>query len=165
MAIMAVFLAFIIPAHSSGWQVGVDLRSADSFFYPSLRIDTEISYRFSEVRVTVPLRYFHSFSHELDFAETGLLVSVYPFSGYGFYAGVSLLRAGYAWGLEAPSDPLLLFSEAMVGWTFTFPYFFIEPRITVTDAFSSERGRLDTLREAVPQYSTIRISLIAGCAF
>ena len=155
-------IAFVIIAvssiHASEWQVGVDLRCIDSFFYPAVRVDGEFSYRFSEVRVTIPLRYSHSNTHELDFAETGLIVSVYPFDGLGFCLG-------YAWGLEAPADPLLLFSEAMVGWTFSFPYFFIEPRITVTDVFSSEKGRLDIIREAIPQYSTIRISLIAGCAF
>ncbi len=163
--VIAIVIFAVSSMHASEWQIGIDLRCIDSFFYPSMRIDGEFSYRFSEVRVTVPLRYAHSNTHELDFVETGLIVSVYPFDGLGFYAGVSLLRAGYAWGLEAPSNPLILFSEALVGWTFSFPYFFIEPRITVTDVFSSEKGRLDVLREAIPQYSMLRISLIAGCAF
>lgn len=164
---MVVVIAMLAASalHPSGWQAGIDLRSLDSFFYPSVRVDGEFSYRFSEVRVTIPLRYTHSNTHELDFAETGLIVSVYPFDGLGFYAGVSMLRIGYAWGLEAPADPLILFSEAMIGWTFEFPYFFVEPRISVTDIFSSEKGRLDAIREAVPQYSPIRISLIVGCAF
>ena len=104
-------------------------------------------------------------SHELDFIETGLAVSVYPFEGYGFFASVSLLRAGYFWGLEAPEDPLLLFSEASVGWTFDLPHFFIEPRISITDAFSSEEGRLSVLSQAVPQYSRFRISLMTGFTF
>ena len=163
--VLVLALAAACSVSASSWQVGVDLRCLDSFFYPSVRFDGEFSYRFSEVRVTVPLRYAHSMSHELDFVESGVYVSVYPFEGYGFYAGVSLLRAGYMWGLEAPDNPFLLFSEAMVGWTFSFPYFFIEPRITVTDVFSSEKGRLDVLSEAIPQYSLLRISLITGCSF
>ena len=163
--VIAIAMLAMSSIHAYQWRVGVDLRCVDSFFYPSVRLDGEFSYRFSEVRVTVPLRYAHSNTHELDFAETGLIVSVYPFDGLGFYAGVSLLRLGYAWGLEAPSDPLILFSEAMIGWTFSFPWFFIEPRISITDAFSSEKGRLGAIREAIPQYSAVRISLIAGCAF
>ena len=165
LVVLSIVMIAAYQVSASAFQIGFDLRCLDSFFYPAVRIDGEFSYRFSEVRVSIPLRYSHSNTHELDFAETGLIVSVYPFDGLGFYAGVSLLRLGYAWGLEAPADPLLLFSEAMVGWTFSFPYFFIEPRITVTDVFSSEKGRLDIIREAIPQYSTIRISLIAGCAF
>ena len=31
--------------------------------------------------------------------------------------------------------------------------------------FSSEKGRLDVLSEAIPQYSLLRISLITGCSF
>ncbi len=162
---LSIAILSLSSIYASKWQVGIDLRSIDSFFYPSIRVDAEVSYRYDEIRVTLPVRFSHSKSYELDFAETGLIVSVYPFDSLGFYAGVSLLRVGYAWGLEAPSDPLILFSEAMIGWTFEFPYFFIEPRITITDVFSSEEGRLDDIREAIPQYSMLRVSLIAGCAF
>ena len=165
--LVALFFIMIAACQvsASAFRVGIDLRCLDSLFYPAVRVDGEFSYRFSEVRVSIPLRYSHSMSHELDFIETGLAVSVYPFEGYGFFASVSLLRVGYFWGLEAPEDPLLLFSEASVGWTFDFPYFFIEPRISITDVFSSEQGRLSVLSEAVPQYSRFRISLMTGCTF
>ena len=165
LVVLSIVMIAAYQVSASAFQIGFDLRCLDSFFYPAVRIDGEFSYRFSEVRVSIPLRYSHSMSHELDFIETGLSVSVYPFDGYGFFASVSLLRVGYSWGLEAPEDPLLLFSEAAVGWTFEFPYFFIEPRISVTDAFSSEQGRLAIISEAVPQYSRFRISLITGCTF
>lgn len=155
----------IHSASASSWQIGTDLRCVDSAFMGALRLDLEASYRFGRVRLTLPLRYSHSFSHELDFAETGLLVSVYPFDGYGFYAGVSLVRLGVFWGLEAPDERFMFFSEAIVGWTFEFPYFYIEPRFSMTDIFSSESGRMDVLSGAVPQYSQFRISLIAGTAF
>ena len=100
--------------------------------------------------------------YDLDFLEAGLAVSVYPFEGLGFYAGVSLLRFGVFWGIEAPDDNLIFFSEAMIGWTIEFPYFYLEPRISFTDVFSSEEARLAELMEAIPQYSKFRISLIAG---
>ena len=119
----------------------------------------------ARIRLTLPIRYSHSFSHELDFAETGLIVSVYPFDGYGFFAAVSLVRLGAFWGLEAPEDRFMFFSEAIVGWTFEFPYFYIEPRFSMTDIFSAETGRMDILSEAVPQYSRFRIGLVAGTAF
>lgn len=163
--VIAVLLISMQAASSAAWQIGVDLRCIDSAFMGALRLDAEASYRFGRVRVTLPLRYSHSFSYELDFGETGLYVSVYPFDGYGFFAGVSLVRLGVFWGLEAPSERFMFFTEAMVGWTFEFPYFYIEPRFTMTDIFSSETGRMDVLSKAIPQYTQFRISLIAGTAF
>ena len=166
--IVLIILAIAImhPMHAaSSWQVGTDLRCIDSAFMGALRLDLEASYRFGRIRLTLPIRYSHSFSHELDFAETGLIVSVYPFDGYGFFAAVSLVRLGVFWGLEAPEDRFMFFSEAIVGWTFEFPYFYIEPRVWMTDIFSAESGRMDILSEAVPQYSRFRIGLVAGTAF
>ncbi len=166
--IVLIILAIAImhPMHAaSSWQVGTDLRCIDSAFMGALRLDLEASYRFGRIRLTLPIRYSHSFSHELDFAETGLIVSVYPFDGYGFFAAVSLVRLGVFLGLEAPEDRFMFFSEAIVGWTFEFPYFYIEPRFSMTDIFSAETGRMDILSEAVPQYSRFRIGLVAGTAF
>ena len=158
-SIIIFFSASALPA---AWQIGFDLCCADSVFLDALRLDAEASYRWDGIRVSVPLRFSHSFSHEMDFAESALIVSVYPFEEHGFYVGASMIRMGMFWGLEAPEERFILFSEIIAGWTFSFPWFFIEPRISVQDAFSSEEGRLGTLREAVPQYSKIRISLIAG---
>ncbi len=163
--IIVMIISCLLPLSAAPvWQAGVDLRCIDSSFYPSLRLDAEASYRFGSVRVSLPVRYSHSYDYELDFIETGLAVSVYPFGDLGFYAGVSLLRFGAFWGLEAPEDNLIFFSEAMIGWTIDFPYFYIEPRISITDVFASEEARLSVLREAVPQYSRFRISLLAGFA-
>lgn len=159
-----LLMYIIIPIgvlHPS-WQVGVDLRCLDSFLYEAMRLDAEASYRFGNIRITVPLRYSHSFSHELDFIESGFAVSVYPFDGQGFHIGVSALRLGVFWGLEAPEDRILAFSEVMAGWTITFPWFYLEPRIAVLDLFSTSADRLGELQEAVPQYSKLRLSLIAG---
>lgn len=165
-ALIILAIAIMHPMHAaSSWQVGTDLRCIDSAFMGALRLDLEASYRFGRIRLTLPIRYSHSFSHELDFAETGLIVSVYPFDGYGFFAAVSLVRLGVFWGLEAPEDRFMFFSEAIVGWTFEFPYFYIEPRFSMTDIFSAETGRMDILSEAVPQYSRFRIGLVAGTAF
>ena len=164
---LRVFVCIAIissSVHAAVWQAGLDLRCIDSSFYPALRLDAEAAYRYGNVRVSLPVRYSHSYDYDLDFIETGLAVSVYPFGGSGFYAGVSLLRFGAFWGIEAPSENLLFFSEAMLGWTIEFPYFYLEPRISFTDVFSSEEARLAELREAVPQYSRFRISLLAGFA-
>ncbi len=151
----------LMPAAAS-WQVGLDLRCIDSAFMGAVRIDGEASWRSEDLRLTMPLRISISLTHELGFAETGLIVSVYPFEDQGFFIGASMARVGLFWGLEAPSDPLMLFSEIIAGWTFSFPWFFIEPRLSILDAFASEEGRIGELKEAVPQYSKIRISLIAG---
>ncbi len=161
-----LFLSIVIMLSSlplfPSWQVGADLRCIDSFFFDAVRVDAEVSYRWDDIRVSLPLRVSSSSSYELGFAETGLLVSVYPFQGHGFFIGASMVRMGLFWGLEAPEERFMLFSEIVAGWTFSFPWFYAEPRIAVLDAFSSEEGRLGELRKAVPQYSKIRISLLVG---
>ena len=155
-------IILILSPLSASWQIGADLRCLDSFWYEAVRLDAEASYRFGNLRLTVPLRYSHSLSHELDFLESGLSVSVYPFHGQGFYASVSVIRIGMFSGFEAPEERLMLFSEISAGWTMTFGWFFIEPRLSVLDVFSAEKERLKLLSEAVPQYSKLRFSLIAG---
>ena len=159
-----LLMYIIIPIgvlHPS-WQVGVDLRCLDSFLYEAMRLDAEASYRFGNIRITVPLRYSHSFSHELDFIEAEIAVSVYPIDGCGFFLGASMVRMGFFWGLEAPLERFILFSEVIAGWTFSWPWFFLEPRIAVLDLYRAEEGRLEDLGEAVPQYSKLRFSLIVG---
>lgn len=158
------FAIIILISHSlsAGWEVGADLRCIDSIFLGATRVDMEVSYRWDGVRISVPLRFSSSRTHELMFAETGVDVSVYPFDGYGFYVGVSMIHIGASWGLEAPEKSIMITSSVMCGWTFTFPWFFIEPRISVLDVFSQEEASLSLLSEAIPQYSKLRLSLVAG---
>ena len=159
---LCILIFIPLSCLSAGWQIGLDLRDVDSAFMGAIRVDAEVSYRWDGIRVTVPLRYSSSFSYELSFAETGVIVSVYPLENLGLFIGSSMLRAGYFWGLEAPEERFMLFSEVIAGWTLSFPWFFIEPRISILDVFGTEEGRLGDLAEAIPQYSKIRISLIAG---
>lgn len=160
----AIILLSALPVPAA-WQVGIDMRSADSAFMGAVRLDAEISYRMDSIRLSLPLRFSCSLTHEVCFAETSILVSVYPLDGRGLFIGASMVRAGYFWGLEAPSERFILFSEIVAGWTFSFSWFFLEPRLSILDAFSAEEGRLSKLEEAVPQYSKLRISLLAGLYF
>ena len=161
-----LFLSIVIILSSlplfPSWQVGTDLRCFDSLFMGAARFDAEVSYRWDSIRVSLPLRISCSYSYEMNFAETGLFVSVYPFPEKGFFIAVSMARLGIFWGLEAPREKLMFFSELATGWTFSFPWFFIEPRVTILDAFSSEEGRIAELEKAIPQYSKIRLSLLVG---
>ncbi len=161
---LLLFLIIIlsVSALSAAWQFGVDLRCIDSIFLDAVRVDAEAGYRWGSIRVSVPVRYSASLSYELSFLEASLFVSAYPFDELGLFVGASMVRAGLFWGLESPEERFILFSEIAAGWTFSFPWFFVEPRISILDAFSSEAGRLGELGKAVPQYSKIRISLIAG---
>lgn len=161
-----LFLSIAILLCSSSltasWQIGVDAMCIDSSFAGALRLDAEASYCWDELRLTVPIRYSRSFEHELDFIEAEIAVSVYPIDGCGFFLGASMVRMGFFWGLEAPLERFILFSEVIAGWTFSWPWFFLEPRIAVLDLYRAEEGRLEDLGEAVPQYSKLRFSLIVG---
>lgn len=165
--IMAILIAAVLslPVSAKGFQVSADLMSLDSLLYGSVRIDAEIGYRFNDLRVSFPVRYSHSVSYSLDFLEGGIFISSYPFENCGFFVGASLLRLGYFWGYDVPDDRLMVFSEVSAGWTISFPYSFIEPRISFTDALSQEEGKLSMLGNAVGQYRRFRISLLAGFEF
>ena len=159
--VLLTILFFLTPVNAA-WQAGADLRCLDSAFIPALRVDAEFSYSWDDVRITVPLRYSESFSYDLSFLETGVAVSVYPLEGYGLFIGASIFRGGVFWGIEAPRERFMLMSEIIAGWTFSFPWFFIEPRVSVSGLFEGQDERFSALSEAIPQYSKLRISLIAG---
>ena len=161
--LFALLIITLYPV-SASWSIGIDARCIDSFFIPAMRFDTEVSYSWDSIRVTVPLRFSTSFSYEFSFLESGLDIYVYPFEGYGFYVGVSMIHIGYAWGLEAPRESIIISSAISTGWTFTFPWFYFEPRLSVLDVFSHEEAHMQSLSEAIPQYSKLRLSLLAGIA-
>lgn len=160
-------IAILITCISAyaGISIGTDLRDVDSVFYKSLRVDAEIGYRYEELKFLLPLSYAQSYENDFYYFDGGVGIAVYPFDNLGLYMGTTLVCGGYLLGAVAPDENFILTSKAFAGWTFSFPYFFIEPRITFFDIFSSADSTISVLKSNIKQYSKCRISLYIGVEF
>lgn len=143
-------------------HIGVDCRAIDGCWTESMRFDIEGGYRYEDVRISALLSYGKSLKDELSYIDGGIAVAVYPFDNLGFHAGCTLFRIGCLLGLAAPDEDILFTSEAFLGWTFSFPYFYFEPRLSFSDTLSVEESPLEILRESIVQYSRFRLSLLVG---
>lgn len=160
--IMALFLfLFVLFSLNAEFYVGLDTRSVDSFFRESARIDIETGFNTKSTNIIFPFRYGKSFSYDLSFFETGVLVSVYPVEEIGFFAEASLFKVGFMWGLYAPNEVYYLSSEVSLGWEFRFNSFYIKPRYTMRSSLSSEDSKTERLKTIV-QFSERRLSLTIG---
>lgn len=163
--ILICFLSIqpVLLASGPPIQIGVDVVDIDSFFMDSLSLHLKTTFRFENFRVGLNLRYGQSYIEEFHYLEGGVELSIYPFSN-GFFVGCSLLQVGTLWGMYAPDENFLLSGEGFIGWTFHFPYSFLEPRFSFSEAFDGEES-MKALRSSVKQFSRFRLSLIFGVEF
>lgn len=134
----------------------------DACWKDSMRFDIEGGYRYKDVRFTVLGTYSMSKKDELSYIDGGIAVAVYPFEKLGFFVGCTAFRVGYLFGLGAPEDNILFTSEASIGWTISFPYIYVEPRISFSDTLSTDNSSLKALRESIGQHGFFRLSLLVG---
>lgn len=127
-----------------------------------MRLDFEAAWRIDDTRVAGVIRYGRSDLADLSYIESGLIISVYPFDGYGFNLGCSLIKCGFSWGSAALDSDCLLTAEAFAGWTISMPWVYIEPRIVFSDSFAAESEDAEALRSTISQFSRFRITLLAG---
>lgn len=146
----------------AGWNIGTDLRDFDFILSESFRVDLEGGYRYKDMRFSLMLSYGANPNKELSIFGCAIAVSVYPFQSLGFYIGCTLLNIGLLSGIAAPDDRTLLLSDAFIGWTIPFSWFYIEPRLSFADTLSNESTSIAGLRETIPQYSRFRLSLLLG---
>lgn len=161
--IMALFFLLLVhPFLFASWNIGLDAMALDALWNDSMRFDVEGGYCLGDVRISGAIGYGANLKDELMYINGALCVDVYPFDNIGFYVGSTLLRVGYLFGLSSPDDAYLLSSEARIGWSIEFPYFYLEPRISFSDTLSDSDSTLSVLREFIDQYSSFRISLLLG---
>lgn len=164
-AAFSIVLALICSPALAKISIGADLRDIDSAFYKSLRLDAEANFRYEELRFIFPVSYAQSYDNDFYYFDGGIGIAVYPFDSLGLYMGTTLFCGGYLLGMAAPDDNFIITSRAFAGWTFSFPYFYVEPRITFFDVFSSAGSTVSVLKANVRQYSQCRISLYIGVEF
>lgn len=156
-----LFIPFSLHAT---WNIGIDTMALDGLWHESMRFDAEGGYRFDDVRISASAGYGVNISDDLNYINGAFSIDVYPFGNLGFYIGSTLFRVGYLFGLSSPEDGYLFSSEARIGWSVNFPYFYIEPRISFSDTLSDSDSSYSLLKELIAQYSNFRISLLMGVA-
>ena len=163
--LLSLILVLSLSSLFSAFMIGTDLRAIDSAFFDSMRIDIEPSYRYKDLRFSIPLAFSMSYSESLYFIDGGFSVALYPFDSLGLYLGATLFSAGYILGDLELDDSFILTSKAFVGWSFLFPYFYIEPQLTFFDIFSEADSSASLIKSGIRQYSKCRLSLYIGTHF
>lgn len=156
---LTLFAAVFLPAFS--FEAGADLRSFDSFIRDGIRVDGEVGFEMESFKITIPVRYGKSRTYDISLIESGLLLSVHPWEGIGFFAEASLVKVGYLWGMYAPRDGLYFAAEGSVGWEFVFGHFYIKPRYTFRSSLSGEDEKEERIK-VIPQFDGGRISVHIG---
>ena len=157
-----LFLLIALTLYSSSFFITGDLRSFDFFFQNSLRVDSVVGMSIKDTNIIFPLRY--GMADSVKYIETGVLLDVFPFEGYGFFAEVSLVKIGYIWGSFNNNRKFLLSQEASLGWQFQIGIIMIRPKYTVRSLFSGEESKEETIK-AITQFSESRIGINIGLSF
>ncbi len=160
---LAIFLLLsaALSLHALPVNIGVDLRSLDFTFTEGVRVDAEVGVKVKNIQLIIPIRYGKSRSKDISLIETGLLVDVWPVEGWGLFAEASIVKAGYMWGIYAPSERLFFSAEGSVGWEFVFGPVYLRPMYTVRSSFSAEATKEERLK-IIPQFGESRISVHIG---
>ncbi len=163
--LLFLLIAISLFALSSAVMIGTDLRAFDALYFDSMRLDLEASYRYKDLRFSIPVSFSMSFDNPIYFIDSGFSVALYPFENLGLFLGTTLFSAGYVISDLELEDNFIISSKAFVGWSFLFPYFYIEPRIAFFDLFSEAESAAGILKSEIRQYSKCRLSLFIGTQF
>ena len=162
--LLTLFLSLLIifPVFSSSLSIGVDLGALDSFFLDGKRVGGAIGFRYGKIRASLDLQYAFDLEREYSLLDVGASIDVYPFSSLGLFFGVDLLRYGRFFGAGSPVERNIFFSSIRIGWTFSFPYFYIEPRLVITDPARLSQDSLSSLSESFLYYGNYYFALMIG---
>ena len=162
------FIFFVQSLFSVGIGGGIDLAAVDSFFLSSkgARIEFWVQ-MMDDLRLSVPFGMYRRSDQtvELSVFEFGAAVDFYPFPHIPFYTGLSLVRVGYLWGLDAPLNPYAHLMDIRIGYTFRIGPAVIEPRVTITEKSLSASAEAETLMTHISQCGEYRFSLLCGVEF
>ncbi len=90
-------------------------------------------------------------------ADAGIMLTAYPFRGYGFFAGMTIVQFGYL------KKNFVALNEITAGWTFNLmENLIVEPSVSLRDPSSAFSDEYATARGLFPCYTQIRIHLMVG---
>lgn len=159
---LLLVLSLLLPAYSMSLNVGIDGVALDSFFLDGKRIGGSVALRYGKVRCSFDLAYAFDLSREYSLLDIGAAVDVYPFDNLGLFFGVDLIRYGRYFGSGSPDKRDIFFSSIRIGWTFSFPYFYIEPRLVITDPARLNQDALAHLTKSFLCYGNYYAALLIG---
>ncbi len=165
---IALLLLFLIPFSAfSGdrFHIGVDAAMVDGFFSPGQRVGAEFSVAVSDVRISVPVTYAFDLDEDVAFIDVGVRLDCYPFANLGLFFGADLVRYGRFIGRGSPEKKDVLLSALVIGYTFRFPFSYLEPRIVLMDPGRFVEEVTDRLKDHFLMYNGFYFALIVGVSF
>lgn len=147
------------------FYIGADAMMMDGFFSPGQRISIEASIEIFDVRISVPFSYAFDLDEDIAFVDAGIRLDCYPFDGLGLFFGADLVRYGRFFGRASPVEKDVLLSSLVIGYTFLFPYSYLEPRIILLDPGRLIEEVTTELRNSFFMYSNFYFALLVGVSF
>ena len=166
--ITSLLLFFLYPCAlfpGRMFYIGADAMMMDGFFSPGQRISMEASIEIFDVRISVPFSYAFDLDEDMAFVDAGIRLDCYPFDGLGLFFGADLVRYGRFFGRASPDNKDVLLSSLVIGYTFLFPYSYLEPRIILMDPGRLVEEVTSVLRNSFYMYSNFYFALIVGVSF
>ncbi len=163
--IIMVLLLLLLPLLSVSavsYYIAADAVATDSFFLSGKRVPLEFSIRSGSMRYAFSISYNFDLESDIALLDTSFRLDYYPFDSLGFFIGVDAIRYGRFFGHFSPPERNVFFSSITAGWTFSFSYFYFEPRIYITDPAMLVSESLDILKKYFLSYMDIYASLLVG---
>ena len=156
------FVFFSGVIYASEFHIGADAFTFDFLFLDSFRSNVEIGYEWDDVRLSCALRYGTNRIEDFNVFESALSLSMHPIDDLGLVIGLSIIKMSVFWGIGGIGLKPILSSETYIGWTFSTPKFFFEPRIFFSETLIESDESEKLLESMVSQFSKAGVSLLFG---
>lgn len=155
MLVFSIFSLFAFPPVAVCADTGIvqDAFISKKSFQETLDVRVSMSKQF-QLRLPVNVTFNTKKAVMID---AGLLLTAYPFTDYGFFAGMTIVQFGVF------KKKMYALNELTVGWTFKIKdRLIIEPSVSVRDPSSTFTNEYSTVRGVFPCYTQIRVHLMIG---
>lgn len=160
--LILLLLFLFVPVFGSSFYLAFDIVSVDSFIADGKRVSFDLSYRFSDIRISLPISYSFCLDDDISAFDIGFRVDVYPFRNLNLFFGVDAIRYLRFFGLSSPENRNVFISSIVAGYTFEFPYWFIEPRIIIQDPARINETETAILDDHFPFYYDYYVQFLVG---
>ena len=160
--LILLLLFLLIPVYGSTFYLGLDVGALDSFIADGNRVSFDFGYRFDEFRISLPVSYSFCLDDDISALDAALRVDVYPFKGIDLFFGVDALRYLRFFGLASPKERNVFLSSISIGYTFSLPYCYIEPRFIAQDPARMNENETSILDDHFPFYFNYYAQLLIG---
>ena len=160
--ILLLLFLLSMPVFGASFYLGLDIGALDSFIADGNRVSFDCGYRYGDFRISLPVSYSFCLDDDISALDIALRMDVYPFRGIDLFFGVDALRYLRFFGYSSPKERNVFLSSISIGYTFFFPYCYIEPRIIAQDPARMHETETAILDDHFPFYFDYYAQLVVG---